>query len=270
MNLIPGNIFIILIKRSFYLFCIIFFFCVTGHAQHAPATDTVVISAHDDTSGETEQSGTGYEPSDYFDHYGDGTTMDSIHIRRVSDRLIDSLKKDDAFWYADKVFKKKKGKVPQNVNSKMPTQWMNMTMLVVIVVIFIGLLGWYLFQNNIIRRKQRVAREKQEETISEENIFDIDYQKEIERAIRGLNYRLATRLLFLRLLKNLSQKNIIQYKQDRTNFDYLLQLSQGKYYHDFFRLTRNYEYAWYGKFEVSQEAFGVIKNEFEKFDRTVS
>jgi len=64
MNLIPGNIFIILIKRSFYLFCNIFFFCVSGHAQHAPAPDTVVITAHDDTSGETEQSGTGYEPSD--------------------------------------------------------------------------------------------------------------------------------------------------------------------------------------------------------------
>lgn len=147
---------------------------------------------------------------------------------------------------------------------------MSMTMLVVIVVLFIGLLGWYLFQNNIIRRKQRVAGEKEEATILEENIFEIDYQKEIEKAIRGLNYRLATRLLFLRLLKNLSQKNIIQYKQDRTNFDYLLQLSKGKYYNDFFRLTRNYEYAWYGKFEVSQEAFGVIKNEFEKFDHIVS
>jgi len=84
------------------------------------------------------------------------------------------------------------------------------------------------------------------------------------------DYRLAIRLMFLRLLKQLSQKKIIEYKQERTNFDYLSQLHATGFYNDFFRLTRNYEYTWYGKFEVSGETFGIIKSEFENFDRKLS
>ena len=99
-----------------------------------------------------------------------------------------------------------------------------------------------------------------------EDIFQINYQREIDRAATAGNYRLAVRLMFLRLLKNLSQKNIIQYGHDRTNFDYLMQLRSTSYYNDFFRLTRNYEYAWFGNFEVNEEMYHVIKNDFEKFD----
>ncbi|HEY2722374.1 MAG TPA: hypothetical protein VGI82_11645, partial [Chitinophagaceae bacterium] len=148
--------------------------------------------------------------------------------------------------------------------------WMNMTTLIIIVVIFIVLLGWYLFQNNILRRQHNIGRETSEEPATEENIFDINYQRQIDAAINAENYRLAIRLLFLRLLKNLSEKNIIQYKQDRTNFDYLSQLTSSGYYSDFFRLTVNYEYAWYGKFNVNRETFAIIKNDFEKFDRRLT
>jgi hypothetical protein len=65
----------------------------------------------------------------------------------------------------------------------------------------------------------------------------------------------------------MSEKNIIQYKQDKTNFDYLLQLHPTKHYNSFFRITRNYEYSWYGKFDVSEQAYRVISSEFDQFDR---
>jgi hypothetical protein len=125
-------------------------------------------------------------------------------------------------------------------------------------------------QNNIVGRNQSITAEKIREDIASENIFDINYQREIEKAVNARDYRLAVRLMFLRLLKQLSQKKIIEYKQERTNFDYLSQLHSTGYYNDFFRLTRNYEYVWYGKFDVSRETFGVIKNQFENFDRKLS
>ena len=90
---------------------------------------------------------------------------------------------------------------------------------------------------------------------------------EIEKAIQENNYRVAIRLMFLRALKNLAQKNVIHYKQEQTNFDYLMQLHTTTYYKDFFRLTRHYEYAWYGQFAVSNSSFAIIKKEFENFDR---
>lgn len=79
---------------------------------------------------------------------------------------------------------------------------------------------------------------------------------------------MAIRLMYLRLLKNLSERNIIQYKQDRTNLDYLMQLHPTRYYNGFFRITRNYEYSWYGEFPVSNEAYGIIKKEFDNFENT--
>jgi hypothetical protein len=145
-----------------------------------------------------------------------------------------------------------------------------MTTLLVIVVLFLGILAWYLLQNNIVGRRQSIIGKNSSEEISAENIFEINYQKEIEKAVNSGDYRLAIRLMFLRLLKQLSQKKIIEYKHGRTNFDYLSQLYSTGYYNDFFRLTRNYEYTWYGKFDVNPETFGIIKNEFENFDRKLS
>ena len=58
----------------------------------------------------------------------------------------------------------------------------------------------------------------------------------------------------------------------KTRFLYLSCATEplmNKQFADFYR-ERNYEYAWYGKFEVSRETFGIIKNEFENFDRKLS
>ena len=107
----------------------------------------------------------------------------------------------------------------------------------------------------------------EDDGIISDDIFEISYSKEINKAITSGNYRLAVRLMFLQLLKNLSERNIIEYTQDRTNFDYLLQLHQSSYYKDFFRLTRNYEFAWYGHFDINKEAFSSIKSDFETFNR---
>ena len=99
-----------------------------------------------------------------------------------------------------------------------------------------------------------------------DNIFEINYQKEIDKAVSKGNYRFAVRLMFLQLLKNLSDKQVIHYRQDSTNFDYLLQLHQTRHYQDFFRLTRNYEYSWYGQFDIDPDTFSLIRKDFENFD----
>jgi len=95
----------------------------------------------------------------------------------------------------------------------------------------------------------------------------INYQLELDKAAASGNYRFGVRLLYLRLLRNLADRNIINYTQDRTNFDYLAQLQPTGYYTDFFRLTRHYEYSWYGQFPLEQDKFIIIRKEFENFDK---
>ncbi|HEV8506672.1 MAG TPA: hypothetical protein VGQ53_14780 [Chitinophagaceae bacterium] len=265
MKLILENIF--WSQRSLLFWVGFLFACVTSTAQDTTVTETVVEEA-DSAAITIDQADTNYEHQSNFEHKA--ALTDTIELRQVPGSIIDSLKKDEAFWYADHVFAKKEAKEKSFSPSKPPLQWINMTTLLVIVVLFLGILAWYLLQNNIVGRRQSIVAEKVSEEITGENIFEINYQKEIEKAVTAGDYRLAIRLMFLRLLKQLSQKKIIEYKQERTNFDYLSQLYPTGYYNDFFRLTRNYEYTWYGKFDVSRETFGVIKNEFENFDRKLS
>lgn len=263
MKLIHENIFLPALRVLLWV-CFLLS-CINGKAQDT-VTDTTVIET--DSAVAMDEAEKSYEHENYFEHKI--TSADSIELRQVPGSIIDSMKKDDAFWYADHVFEKKATKETEVRISKPPLQWMNMTTLLVIVVLFLGILAWYLLQNNIVGRRRAITGEKINDDILTENIFEINYQKEIESAINAGDYRLAIRLMFLRLLKQLSQKKIIDYKQERTNFDYLSQLYSTGYYNDFFRLTRNYEYSWYGKFHVSPETFGIIKTEFENFDRKLS
>jgi len=70
--------------------------------------------------------------------------------------------------------------------------------------------------------------------------------------------------MYLHILRLFSERDIIHYKIERTNSDYLMQLYNTSYYKDFFRLTRNFEYVWYGKFDISSAAFELIRKDHAK------
>lgn len=217
--------------------------------------------------------------------------------RHLPDGSVREMKEDDDFWYANGEAaekKKKMDKVPsrngnpgqgQEPEYQAPEydsgtsadnrlsnqQWFQTLVWIIIIGGFAGAILWYLMSGNVglFRRKDKANTESGsgDEDALPEDIFAINYQKEIDKAADRGDYRLAIRLMYLRLLKNMSERNIIQYKQDKTNFDYLMQLHQTSYYQDFFKVTRHYEYSWYGKFEVSSEAYSRVRNEFDLLDK---
>jgi hypothetical protein len=194
-------------------------------------------------------------------------SSDSLSWRKIPDTIVQHLKNDPDFWYADHVFRKNEPRKRSGAGRKL----LEVVLWMIIIGGFAAFIMWYLANSNIglFQKKNRAIafEESEEET---EDIFAINYQKEIDKALSNGNYRLAIRLMYLRLLRDLSQKNIIRYKHERTNFDYLLQLSSTSYYHDFFRVTRNYEYSWYGHFEVDKGKFDIIKSDFSSFERKIN
>ena len=217
---------------------------------------------------ETTKAGFGVEgdTAGYFE-IKKSTAPDSFQVNRLPDSVKKAMQGDKDFWYANHVFEKEKELV---VNTNLPLReqiWFKTLMWLIIIGGFVYALILYLGGNNIGLFRRNVKRIAEENQISEtENIFEINYKERIARALNDGNYQLAVRLHFLQVLKSLAGKNIIQYKQDRTNFDYLMQLHNSVYYSDFFKLTRNYEYAWFGDFPVNKETYSVIKNDFEKFE----
>lgn len=222
----------------------------------------------DDEETETEPAG-----SKFFrakDLQANGGGPDSIQPRPVPDTAMATLKNDNAFWYVDHVFdnEKQSGDRPKRRTPFTETPLFQTLLWVAIIGGFAAFIIIYLSNSNVslFRRQNRMITTDQEMEAELDNIFEINYGREIDKAIERGNYRLGVRLLFLQLLKNLADRNIIQYRPDRTNFDYLVQLHTTRHYQDFFRLTRNYEYSWYGHFDIDLQKFSVIRQDFESFD----
>ena len=230
--------------------------------------DTTIVEIDSSYLNDPDETATGDNGIYFTPKSLQSPSMDSISARNVPETTIQSYREMDDFWYANiGVKKEKKAKARQSLFEQ---PWFDSLMLFIIIGGFALVLIMYLSSSNagLFRRRNKAIKEE-EYAVETEDIFQINYQREIDRAAGAGNYRLAIRLMFLRLLKNLSQKNIIQYGHDRTNFDYLLQLSSTKYYSEFFKITRHYEYSWYGKFEISKETYAYIKDEFDKFDPSI-
>jgi hypothetical protein len=96
-----------------------------------------------------------------------------------------------------------------------------------------------------------------------------DYGKLILQAVNGGNYRLAVRYHYLQSLQKLAAKGLIQFTTDKTNYQYVKELSGKAYKSEFASLTLNYEYAWYGEFEIDEALFNTIQNRFKQFNSGV-
>ncbi|MCY7309400.1 MAG: hypothetical protein LH619_01360 [Chitinophagaceae bacterium] len=276
------------LSRKTILVSGLLFFSFLSNAQDEEkiVADTTAIMAQPDEETEVGVSSSEKNP---FSNRWD--TL-SVKQRSLPGDAVKKMKEDEDFWYANANIKKKKSKeqiayekeqgrkgqkgkneqaVNERDNSYVPLgqrSWFQTLLWIVILAVFATGLAIYLGGSNVglFRKKNVKAANAGEEEITGD-IFAINYQKEIDKAAAQGNYRLAIRLMFLRLLKNMSEKNIIRYKQDKTNLDYLMELHPTNYYNSFFRVTRNYEYSWYGQFNVSEDAFKLIRSDFDQFDK---
>ena len=102
---------------------------------------------------------------------------------------------------------------------------------------------------------------------STENIHEINFDDEIEKAVSSHNYRLAVRLLYLRSLKQLNDGEFIKWQPEKTNSAYIYELNNPTVRQDFISLTRQFEYVWYGGFSIDGNAFGNINQLFQNFKK---
>ena len=208
------------------------------------------------------------------------TEAGEIDTRKIPQNDLRKIKSDEAYWYVNETpTRQNKNLLPPNQNDgekgerindnrniSIPS-WLIVLLWIFLVAGFIALLIWFLSSSNIylFRKKSKAFAETEQPTV--ENIFETDFENEIQKAIAEKNFRMAVRLLYLRSLRDLSDHNLIIYTPEKTNSDYLLQLAETSYYKSFFRLTRNFDYTWYGHFELSKERFSVIQNDFNSFQQ---
>ena len=115
------------------------------------------------------------------------------------------------------------------------------------------------------KNNQSATPEVSEETITGKSDFDTN----INQAIRNGNYRLAIRYQYLKTLHKLADKHLIELAADKTNYQYVREISHRSYQNDFASLTLNYEYVWYGEFNIDESIYHKIAPRFSGFNQKI-
>lgn len=99
----------------------------------------------------------------------------------------------------------------------------------------------------------------------DEHIHETELDKYLREAIRDKQYRSAIRIQYLMVIKKLSEKQLIAWKKQKTNHDYLLEMETHPYKNHFQQLTSIFEHIWYGDKPITQLDFQHIQPQFDSF-----
>lgn len=222
----------------------------------------------------TETADTVYETSPTNNYHFKEASAGNVYVKKISQEKINQVKSDDDYWYANLApqREKKKSESIQKQPGIFNEAWFKTLFWFFVIAGSVALLIWFLATSNIslFRRKEKPVDGSNLQEVITGNIFEMNFEKEIQKAIDASNYRMAVRLMYLRTLRDLSLHNVINYTHEKTNTDYLFQLAGSPYYKNFFRLTRDFDYTWYGHFPLSQESFSLIQNDFNSFKQQLS
>ena len=105
--------------------------------------------------------------------------------------------------------------------------------------------------------------------IHEEDIYGIDFNEVIAGAIAEGRYRDAIRWHYLKVLRTLSDLGRINWNKHKTNYDFAHDLADTPLVNGFTDITRLYEYAWYGEFQVSEQEYDQVKDHFLQFEKQI-
>ncbi|WP_179346188.1 hypothetical protein [Winogradskyella ursingii] len=136
-------------------------------------------------------------------------------------------------------------------------------------VIVLYLLIKFLLQNPVSSVFKTESKTIEGFSFVEENIEQIDFDQLINEALKDNNYRLATRYMYLKSLKELANKKTIEWHYDKTNSDYLNEIKDTKLKALFKRISYIYDYVWYGEFPMDEERFNKNKADFNQLIKTV-
>lgn len=265
-----------MIKRiPCFLFCVLLFTCISGttplfaqvtvdssvQVVEAPAEDTAAV--YDDEYVEEE--------TNVFD-----TTLHrSIWV--YSADSVRSLRSQKEFEYMknlDSLLKKRQelaNKKQQKQSSAPPSVNVFPIIEVVLWSLLIGALLFVLYRIFLSDRGLFASplRNKNVEIEEEQLTDDVYLDQQLQQAIKAGDYRLAIRFLYLQSLNKLADKGWLQLSPDKTNYQYVRELTKPQLKNSFSRITLHYEYAWYGDFTIEQYVFEQIKKEFIEFHQHI-
>ena len=116
--------------------------------------------------------------------------------------------------------------------------------------------------------KKRAARQNppdirladDEEIVKSSNISTL-----IDKSKQESDYRMAIRYLFLNMLRQADQQELIRFTKNKTNDDYIVEIKDKTLARGFENLTYYYDFIWYGQYPVDETFFAQLEEKFDGF-----
>jgi hypothetical protein len=203
-----------------------------------------------------------------------------IELRYPPENILDKYKNDGAFDYQKKLEEKQDwlAKITSWINQQLRSLRYSRTystaldifyyalIIFALIIVLWGLIKSdirSLFSGKSINNEIKLSEH-------EEDINQINFDNLISIAIDNKNYKLAVRYLFLKSLKMLDNKEIINIKKDKTNYQYLLEIKDSELADAFKDAAYRFEWIWYGDFPIDEKLMNVSKNHFTKLFKLIN
>lgn len=258
------------IRQVFLRHFVFFFCCVCGYlfplelaAQEADDSVSVSIG---EPEVESQNSSLDNKPE---------KIPEITVLRSVPDTTVSRLKKEKAFAYANDPAYWTKQK-PQHKKGfwDYVFDFFSSSIVRWIFYILLAALAIFVLYRIIVVNDLLVfySSRKTKTILNEQDSREIDgslIDEKIRQAIDGKQYNIAVRYLYLKTLYALTEKNAINYHVEGTNNEYLNQMAEHKLGKEFRFLTLVYEYVWYGKFDITEEQFSLVHNNFKNLHSAI-
>ena len=127
-----------------------------------------------------------------------------------------------------------------------------------LLAVFLGYIIYMLFVNTSFSDKGKSIKTEILERAPVE-IPKSELEQMLEDALVNKDYRLAIRIYFIFILKDLSSKKWIVWKKEKTNSAYLSEMTKRKEYSLFNESVTIFELAWYGNYNIRQQDYLAIE-----------
>lgn len=219
--------------------------------------------------------------SDYF-NYSDSTKKILpaneeefvVDVRILSEDILDKYKNDPAFNYegGPKEADDWITKIRNWINQQLAILRSSKTYSTLLDYLYYGLMiaALILIIRGLIKADRRgllfgkVNSNEIKIIESDEDINQLNFDELISSAIENKQYKLAIRYLFLMSLKLLSEKGLIELRNNKTNYQYLSEIKNNQIADVFRNTTSSFEWIWYGDFPVNDAILKSSQNEFNK------
>lgn len=152
-----------------------------------------------------------------------------------------------------------------NIDSESASFWK--FLFIAIGVILLAFIIYQLFFKNANKNKDEAVTPAnyEDDELDPSTIQRTQLEIDLDEAIEKEDYRLAVRILYTMILKELVEKNWITWEKKKTNYHYLLEMNSKKEKEDFDKSIRVFEWVWYGKNTPNASEFNTVKAFYQKF-----